>query len=149
MAVIASSTYDQLEKVLKAGELSEAQFNEKDSLDDINENILIVSPYIERPHLLDLSTVDTANQLLARALTQLKCVRPDYATAPYVEIFNWSVVVETLRDLAALSNYAWEDKSFYIVVFRSRIPPTTLYEDLGVLDKAAHAEATASGGFLK
>lgn len=40
-------------------------------------------------------------------------------------------------------------EKFYIVVFRSRIPPTTVYADLGVLDKAAHAEATKSGGFLK
>jgi hypothetical protein len=35
------------------------------------------------------------------------------------------------------------------VVFRSRIPPTTDYAHLGELDKAAHAEAMASGGFLK
>jgi translation initiation factor 3 subunit H len=35
------------------------------------------------------------------------------------------------------------------VVFRSQIPPTTVYADLGALDKAAHEEATKSGGFLK
>ncbi|RYP05848.1 hypothetical protein DL764_003522 [Monosporascus ibericus] len=40
------------------------------------------------------------------------------------------------------------ETSFFIVAFRSQIPPTTAYEELGVLDKAAHAEATASGGFL-
>jgi len=53
-----------------------------------NENMLIVSPYDEEPHLLDLRTLDAANQLLAKALVGLKCLREDYATAPYVEIFN-------------------------------------------------------------
>lgn len=55
-----------------------------------NDNLLIVSPYDEEEHLLDLRTVDTANQLLAKALVGLKCLREDYATAPYVEIFNVS-----------------------------------------------------------
>lgn len=54
------------------------------------ENLLIVSPYEEEAHRLDLRTVDTANQLLAKALVGLKCLRDDYATAPYVEIFNVS-----------------------------------------------------------
>lgn len=114
-----------------------------------NENLLIVSPYDEEPHLLDLRTLDTANQLLAKALTGLKCLRDDYATAPYVEIFNWSEIIESLRKQAEVANYDWKENFFYIVVFRSQIPPTTVYADLGVLDKAAHAEATKSGGFLK
>ncbi|RDL42265.1 Uncharacterized protein BP5553_02244 [Venustampulla echinocandica] len=113
------------------------------------ENFLIVSPYDEEPHLLDLSTLDTANQLLAKALTGLKCLRVDYATAPYTEIFNWSEVTQSIQKLATASDFTWKVTSFYIVVFRSRIPPTTVYADLGVLDKAAHAEATKSGGFLK
>jgi hypothetical protein len=50
-----------------------------------------VSPYEEASHLLDLRSVDTANQLLAKALVGLKCLRDDYATAPYVEIFNVSL----------------------------------------------------------
>jgi hypothetical protein len=54
------------------------------------EDLLVVSPYTEEPHLLSLKTVDTANQLLAKALVGLKCLRDDYATAPYVEIFNVS-----------------------------------------------------------
>ena len=114
-----------------------------------NENLLVVSPYHDEPHLLDLRTLDTANQLLAKALTGLKCLRDDYATAPYVEIFNWSGVINTIRNLAKKANFEWKEHSFYIVVFRSQIPPTTVYADLGVLDKAAHAEATESGGFLK
>lgn len=54
------------------------------------EEKLVVSPYSEEPHLLDLDTLDTANQLLAKALMNLKCLRKDYATAPYAEIFNVS-----------------------------------------------------------
>lgn len=101
--------------------------------------------------MLDLRTVDIPNQLLAKALTSLNSLRPDYATAPYVEIFNWPEVIANVRDLAAKepNDFKYPETSFYIVVFRSRIPPTTVYSDLGILDKAAHAEATASGGFLK
>jgi len=112
-------------------------------------SLLIVSPYDEMPHLLDLRTLDTANQLLARALVSLKCLRDDYATAPYVDIFNWSEVVQIVKELGSASNFTWKEQGFYIVVFRSQIPPTTVYADLGILDKAAHAEATKSGGFLK
>lgn len=55
------------------------------------DHLLVVSPYEDEAHLLDLRTVDTANQLLAKALVGLKCLRDDYATAPYVEIFNVSL----------------------------------------------------------
>ena len=109
----------------------------------------MVSPYHEIPHLLDLQTLDTPNQLLAKALVGLKCLREDYATAAYVEIFNWSEVISSVQKLAVASDFKWKETSFYIVVFRSQIPPTTVYSDLGILDKAAHAEATKSGGFLK
>jgi hypothetical protein len=110
---------------------------------------LVVSPYDEEPHLLDLRTLDIPNQLLAKALVGLACLRDDYATAPYVEIFNWSEVIDSLKELSVNSGFDWKETVFYIVVFRSRIPPTTVYSDLGILDKAAHAEATKSGGFLK
>ncbi|ESZ93615.1 hypothetical protein SBOR_5993 [Sclerotinia borealis F-4128] len=115
------------------------------------DRYLVVSPYDERPHLLDLETLDTPNQLLARALVELKCLREDYATAPYIETFNWQEIIDSLRALAGTSNHTWEEECFYIVVFRSQVPPETVahYSDLGVLDKAAHAEATESGGFLK
>jgi hypothetical protein len=119
------------------------------SPDPNDENLLVVSPYDEFPHLLDLRTLDTANQLLAKALVGLKCLRCDYATAPYSEIFNWAEVIQSLKVLASSSDFTWKIQGFYIVVFRSQIPPTTVYADLGVLDKAAHAEATKSGGFLK
>ncbi|KAL2176990.1 uncharacterized protein P884DRAFT_224182 [Thermothelomyces heterothallicus CBS 202.75] len=110
---------------------------------------LVVSPYHEQEHLLDLESLDTENQLLALALTELRCLRQDYATAPYVDTFNWGEIIEKLRTLARRRNHAWRKTSFFLVAFRSRIPPTTVYAELGALDKAAHAEATASGGFLK
>lgn len=121
---------------------------EKASIDTDN-NFLVVSPYDERPHLLDLRTLDIPNQLLAKALVILKCLREDYATAPYVEIFNWTEVVDAVRHLSKESEFEWKETSFYIVVFRSRIPPSTIYADLHTLDKDAHVEATKSGGFLK
>ena len=114
-----------------------------------SRELLVISPYIETQHLLDLSTVEPQARLLAIALTGLKSVREDYATAPYRQIFNWSEVIATLRQLCAAKEQTWAEQVFYIVVFRSQIPPTTDYSHLGVLDKAAHAEAMKSGGFLK
>jgi hypothetical protein len=110
---------------------------------------LVISPYTDPAHLLDLSTLDLHNQLLARALTIMRPLREDYATAPYVETFNWSEIISELQNLAVKENVKWKETLFYIVVFRSRIPPTTIYAELGALDKVAHAEAVASGGFLK
>ncbi|KAK4655376.1 hypothetical protein QC762_301880 [Podospora pseudocomata] len=113
------------------------------------DRYLVVSPYTEQQHLLDLDTLDTENQLLALALTQMRCLRDDYATAPYLDTFNWPDIIDTLRALANQRQHVWRKTSFYIVAFRSRIPPTTIYAELGTLDKAAHVEATSSGGFLK
>lgn len=110
---------------------------------------LVVSPYTEQEHLLDLRTLDEENALLAQALVHFKCLRPDYATAPYTETFDWALVMSELAKLVSQKDHQWKESSWYIVVFRSQIPPTTTYAELGVLDKAAHAEATASGGFLK
>ncbi|KAG4424381.1 hypothetical protein IFR04_002437 [Cadophora malorum] len=113
------------------------------------KELLVVSPYLEESHLLDLSTLDTPNQLLANALVDLKFIRDDHRTAPYLDSLNWPEIINSVRKLAETSDFKWKTTDFYIVVFRSRIPPTTVYADLGVLDKAAHAEATESGGFLK
>lgn len=79
---------------------------------DIDENLLVVSPYDELPHRLDLRSVDTNNQLLAKALVSLKCLRLDYATAEYVAIFNWPEVVEHVKDLAAASNLQFHKGTF-------------------------------------
>ncbi|KAH8649928.1 hypothetical protein BX600DRAFT_517156 [Xylariales sp. PMI_506] len=114
-----------------------------------DDNYLVVSPYTEQEHLLDLRTLDKENALLAKALVGFESLRPDYATSPYTETFNWPAVMETLATLVQQEGHSWKETSFYIVAFRSQIPPTTVYAELGALDKAAHAEATASGGFLK
>lgn len=79
----------------------------------------------------------------------MKSLREDYATASYGDTFNFSELAESLRTLVTESKFDWKQKDFYIVVFRSQIPPSTVYADLGVLDQAAHKEATQSGGFLK
>lgn len=113
------------------------------------ENPITISPYVEAPHLLDLRTLEPQAQLLAWALRGLRSVREDYATAPYVDIFNWTEVIATLRQLVVEMGRTWVEQKFYIVVFRSQIPPTTDYAHLGVLDKEASAEAMKSGGFLK
>lgn len=110
---------------------------------------LIHSPYTEREHQLDLDTLDDENALLARALARMECLRPDYATAPYTETFNWDEVHQELKDLIRETGKTFKETSFYIVAFRSQVPPTTVYEDLGTLDKAAHKEANDFGGFLK
>jgi len=107
---------------------------------------LVTSPYTTPEHLLNLSTLDNENALFAKALTHLRCIRDDYATAPYLDSFNWVEVLDKLRESAG---DGFAETSFFIVAFRSQIPPTTVYEDLGILDEAAHAEAVACGGFLK
>lgn len=115
-----------------------------------NTNHIITSPYTTAEHLLDLSTLDAANQFLAQALTTLTPTRPDYATAPYVESFNWSSVFETLHDLAAQQGgQPWTQHSFYVVAFRSILRADADPERLGLLDERSHAEAVASGGLLK
>lgn len=113
------------------------------------QRYLVASPYTEADHLLDLETLDAENQLLAEALLSLKCLREDYATAAYADTFNWDEVVGRVRELAAARGHRWRETSWYIVAFRSRYESGIDYSHLGDLDKAAHAEATASGGFLK
>ncbi|UNI25069.1 hypothetical protein JDV02_010774 [Purpureocillium takamizusanense] len=113
------------------------------------DRLIIQSPYSDPEHLLDLDTLDRENALLAQALARLRATRDDYATAPYTESFNWSEVIAELKQLAEASGKGFKETSFYIVAFRSQIKPSTEYSHLGELDKAAHAEAVASGGFLK
>lgn len=112
-------------------------------------NRIVQSPYTEDDHLLDLDTLDHENRLLAQALAQLKHIRDDYATAPYVESFNWDAVMSELTRLAREHDVVFRETSFYIVAFRSQLKPGIDSSHLGALDKASHAEAVASGGFLK
>ena len=110
---------------------------------------LIVSPYTSQSHLLDLRPLEEAARLLAKALTILEPVRTDYATAPYYEAFNWASVTSYLKYLNEEAGHSWSCQRFYIVVFRSQVPPTTNRLELGQLDEKAHQEATRSGGLLK
>ena len=128
-------------------EVAVPEGEEKSTLN--GEKLLVVSPYLEREHLLDLATVDEESALLAEALALMRNTREDYATAPYAKSFNWEEIMTKLAALTRGRDYTWKGKSFFVVAFRSRISPTTVYADLGALDKAAHEEATASGGFLK
>lgn len=110
---------------------------------------LVISPYTDAPHLLDLRTVGIQEQLLAHAFIKMRSLREDYARAPYLDIFNFTEVIEGLRQRAEAANHSWKEQTFYIVVFRSQVPKTTDYSHLGDLDRAAHVEAVQSGGFLK
>lgn len=111
--------------------------------------LLQTSPYNEEPHLLDLSSLAVPQQFLAQALVYLRPVRNDYATASYIDSFNWSEIIHALKNLLGSSNHGWVQRSFYIVVFRSQVLATTDRLHLGALDKRSHAEAMKSGGLLK
>lgn len=113
------------------------------------ETLLITSPYNSPTHLLDLTTLDTANQLFAKALTIFTPIRPGYATAPYLESFNWTAVFSFLRELSQAEEYHFPRTSFYVVAFRSKLFPDTDGGRLGLLDDHSHREATESGGLLK
>ncbi|KAI9792614.1 MAG: hypothetical protein M1833_001067 [Piccolia ochrophora] len=113
------------------------------------ENLLVVSPYTSRSHLLDLNAISTPHQLLAKGLTVMKPTSDRYATIAYREAFNWDCVVESVRSLSLAAAYCWEVQSFYIVVFRSQVPPSTDRSHLGLLDDKSHEEAIESGGLLK
>ena len=136
----------------------EAAASQQLALGDVSPNLqlenplstfLISSPYNEEHHLLDLTTLDLPNRLFAKALSVLRPIRPDYATAAYVESLNWRTVLSKLRELCAAAGHEWAAHSFYVVVFRSKLKPvidaTLLYE----LDFHSHDEATESGGLLK
>ena len=128
---------------------SKPSHGSKKDLDEDSQEWLTVSPYIERPHLLNLSTAERAQGLLARALTLMTPIREDYATAAYSESFNWSEVILALRALVHATNVHWEARSFFIIVFRSQVKPQTDRSHLGDLDQRSHAEAMSSGGLLK
>lgn len=86
---------------------------------------------------------------MAKALTLMASLRPDYALAPYSEAFNWSTVINALDVLVKEQNFTWTRQEFYIIVFRSRLAPTADYLLLGEMDERSHVEATKSGGLLK
>lgn len=115
---------------------------------DLNATHIQSSPYNDPVNFLDLQDLAIQERLLAHALTCLKNTRPDYATAPYMEAFNWPEVFATLRSLCAQSGITWQRQDFYLVIFRSRLRAGADRNRLGELDKNSHEEACASGGLL-
>lgn len=110
---------------------------------------LVVSPYIDPEHQLNLTTVDTGSQLFALALTNLEPATPSYAIVSYDNALNWPTVFETLKALTIEHDYKWRRAVFYVVEFRSKLRATIDNDLLFRLDKESHREATVSGGLLK
>ncbi|QIW95981.1 hypothetical protein AMS68_001499 [Peltaster fructicola] len=104
---------------------------------------IISSPYTDATHQLDLCTLTPPFAGFAKALISMNNIRPDYATAPYQESFNWNEIAESF------SKQAVGDISFFVIVFRSRLKLDADRDLLGELDKAAHLEAVEAGGLLK
>ncbi len=113
------------------------------------ENWLLVSPYVEPEHLLDLRTVDTPNRLLALALTQLTPATSEYATVRFEDAFDFKGLMSTLKSLAKAEGYRWTRHEFYVVEFRSKLMQNIDVDLLFQLDKQSHVEATQGGGLLK
>ena len=110
---------------------------------------LISSPYNDPDHLLDLRSLETQSRLLAQALSFLKPIRDDYATADFIVSFNWDEVLAALRNLATAEQHIWTEQSFYTVIFRSTLNKGVDEQRLHDLDKNSHREAVESGGLLK
>jgi hypothetical protein len=110
---------------------------------------LISSPYNNPGHYLDLTTLDTPNLIFAKALTALKPLRSDYATAPYLPALDFTTVLSLVRSLSHELDYTWKPTTFYVVIFRSQLKPDIDGDLLYKLDYESHREACESGGLLK
>lgn len=116
---------------------------------DETDSRLIASPYNEVPHLLNLNSLDTQSRLLSLAFAFFKPIRDDYATAGYLESFNWTEVFDLLKAFSKAEGHSWTKQSFYLVSFRSILLPNVDQDRLYALDAYSHQEATTSGGLLK
>jgi len=116
-----------------------------------NYDLLQASPYSDRAHLLDLTTLKKPLQLFAEALTGMRWITPDFATAPYHKAFNWDSIADIFSQAmrAEQPNEELQSQHFYVIVFRSRVNKHADRQLLGELDKAAHLEAVEGGGLLK
>lgn len=115
---------------------------------DLTTTHIKSSPYDDPVNFLSLQDLSPQERLLAIAMTEFNSTRPDYATAPYMESFNWPAVMSTLRQLCKREGITFQREEFYLVIFRSKLHPTTDLIRLGELDKNSHEEACASGGLL-
>jgi hypothetical protein len=114
-------------------------------------DLLQASPYSDRYHLLDLTTLTKPLQLFAEALTGMRWITPEFATAPYRKAFNWDSIADIFSRAmrAERPGQRLESLHFYVIVFRSRVNKHADRHLLGELDKAAHLEAVEGGGLLK
>ncbi|KAJ5684621.1 uncharacterized protein N7477_000966 [Penicillium maclennaniae] len=119
------------------------------TLDTDTDAHLISSPYNDSAHLLDLNRLDTQNRLLSLALASFRPIRDDYATAAYLDSFNWQEVFDRVKAYADAECHEWTTQSFYLVEFRSVLNPGIDQDRLHALDAYSHQEATTSGGLLK
>ena len=115
----------------------------------LQDRWLVVSPYLEDIHKLDLTTVDFQDQCMAIALQELSAARDDYAVCSYSEAFWWDRVVERIRHFSRQTSLNWVRREYYVVEFRSKVKEDINVELLYRLDKESHAEAMQSGGLLK
>ncbi|KAK5694186.1 hypothetical protein LTR97_009807 [Elasticomyces elasticus] len=116
---------------------------------DLKATHLISSPYTNFANLLQLEPLDHYSTLLAFALTILKPVRSDYATADYMSSFNWPTVFRVLRALCQQQDIIWPKQDFYVVIFRSLRRRDADPDIITKLDQESHREACESGGLLK
>lgn len=137
-----AAAFDQLPKV----STSQDQVSTEEESTD-----LISSPYNNPGHYLSLPSLPLSSQLFAKALTALRPVVPDYATAPYTDALNFDDVLRELRHLLQQTTptLAWSETSFYVVIFRSKLKPDIDNDWLYKLDYESHREACESGGLLK
>lgn len=116
---------------------------------DLNATHLVSSPYPEFANQLRLEGLETSFKLLAFALSILRPVRADYATAPYLMSFNWGEVFALLQSLCKRAGFCWKEMDVYVVIFRSKLLESADRTRLGLLDQKSHEEACASGGLIK
>lgn len=115
---------------------------------DLTAKRIKASPYTNQENFLDLEDLTLQERLFAHALTTLKPCRDDYATAPYLESFNWNSVFALLRELCTQHGITFQRQEFYAVIFLSRRKKDADGAKLGELDQEAHREACESGGLL-
>lgn len=121
----------------------------EDTVTDADLTHIVSSPYPQVANLLDLRPLDPQSRHLAVALAELQPTREDYATAAYLESFNWSTVFGRLRVICTEAGISWKQQEFHVVIFRSVRQKNADVTRLGLLDQMSHQEACQSGGLLK
>lgn len=121
----------------------------ENTVTDTDLTHIVSSPYPQVANLLDLRPLDPQSRHLAVALAELQLTRMDYATAAYLESFNWSTIFGRLRAICTEAGVSWKQQEFHVVIFRSVRQKNADVTRLGLLDQMSHQEACQSGGLLK